>query len=219
LDCKNETCEKFVENAPVLIDYLCEECKIHFKSVLETLDDINVTYDLNPKLVRGLDYYTRTTFEFVKIGDKKRQNALAGGGRYDDLISLFGGSKTPAIGAAFGVERIIDEIKRQEIAIPAGGGYEVMLACLGDAARKKCLNLINDLQKHNIKTVSALAKGSIRAQLRLANKLGANIVLIMGQREVFDGTIIMKDMVSRAQDVIDLKNLMPVLKKKLGKNK
>lgn len=217
LDCKNENCEKFIEEAPVLIDYLCDECKTHFKNVLEILDDINVLYDLNPKLVRGLDYYTRTTFEFIKIGDKKRQNSLAGGGRYDDLIGLLGGPKTPAIGIAFGVERIIDEIKKQEIPIPASFGYEVMLACLGDLARKKCLNLINELQKNDIKTVSALAKGSIKAQLRLANKLGANIVLIMGQKEVFDETIIMKDMVTRAQETIELKNLIPVLKKKLGK--
>ncbi len=215
LDCKEESCQLLIAEAPQIVDYLDEACRDHFKQVLEFLDELEVPYDLNPRLVRGLDYYTRTTFEFVPSSDEGRQGTLAAGGRYDELVQLLGGHATPAIGIGFGIERIIEQLKKKNIELSADGKTDVLVACIGDLAKKKCINLISSLQKEGFSVTSALNKGSIKAQLRLAQKIGAPITLIMGQREAFDDAVIIRDMIDHSQETISIDEALEIVKKKL----
>lgn len=216
LDCKETSCQKIAKSAPPLIDHLCEACKDHFRQTLEFLDEAEVPYDLEPRLVRGLDYYTRTVFEVIQKSDTKRQNALAGGGRYDELIELYGEKATPAIGVAFGTERIIEILKQQKTKIEIGEKPQIFIAQLGEEAKKKTLGILDKLQKEDLKVRSALSKSTLKSQLKLADKLGVKITLIVGQREVLDGTVIIRDMKEGVQEVVDEKNFLERLKAKLG---
>ena len=213
LDCKEEKCKRFIEDAPQIIDYLCEECHNHFKGLLEILDELEVPYILNPYLVRGLDYYTKTVFEF-KL-ENSEAGELAGGGRYDNLIELYGEKPTPAVGVAGGIERIISVLKAQDIKIPSEPAPSVFLAHLGDLGRKKSLALFEKLRSNGIRVAESLSKGSIKSQLKLADKLGIKIVLILGQKEVLENNIIIRDMDSGVQEIIPLDKLIKRLKKKI----
>lgn len=221
LDCKKEKCQHILEGAPQIIDSLCESCHNHFKSVLEYLDEMEVVYNLNPKLVRGLDYYTRTTFEIWPMEvEQPAQMSLGGGGRYDDLIELLGGKPTPAVGAALGLERIIDQIKEQKISIPTKARKpDILLIQLGELAKRKALKIFDQLIENGINAVEALHKDSIKSQLRLANNLSVKLAVILGQKEVLDKTILIRDMASGIQEVINLDKLIPILKKKLKEYK
>ena len=168
LDCKNERCQKILEHAPQLIDYLCDECKQHFQFVLEYLDELGIVYNLNTKLVRGLDYYTKTVFEFW--GEKQgSQSSLGGGGRYDELVKMFGGKQTPAIGFAIGVERTILEMKEQEIKIPYDNKINIFIAYLGDLAKKETLKIINECRKADIGIITYFGKEGLKNQLKIAD--------------------------------------------------
>ncbi len=216
LDCKNKICQKFTSQTPPLIDQLCIKCKDHFKQVLEFLDEAEVPYDLEPTLVRGLDYYTKTCFEVVLKSDLTRQNSLGGGGRYDELIKLYGGPNTPAIGMAFGVERIIDILKKQKVQIKEAKKTQIFIAQLGKKAKKRAVNLLDLLQGEGISVRAALAKSGLRSQLKMANKLDAAITVIIGQREVVDGTAIIRDMKEGAQEVVEQEEVLDRVKRKLG---
>jgi histidyl-tRNA synthetase len=217
LDCQQENCQKLSKGMPQLLDNLCGSCRDHFRSVLENLDDFGVTYDLNPRLIRGLDYYTRTTFEFRNPQDEQRQSSLGGGGRYDDLIEHLGGRPTPAIGLACGVERIIDKIKEKKIEVPDLTGIEIFVIQLGDRAKKKILPLIAKLSEAGFGIGSALGKDSLKSQLKVADKMGVRIALIIGQREALDNSAIVRDMEEGTQETVDLEDLEEVLREKLRK--
>ncbi|TSC92654.1 MAG: histidyl-tRNA synthetase [Candidatus Berkelbacteria bacterium Licking1014_7] len=215
LDCKEKTCQKIASSSPDIIDMVCENCKTHFSETLEFLDELNVSYDLNPKLVRGLDYYTRTTFEVVIKNVKERQSSLAGGGRYDRLAKTLGGKKTSAIGMSFGVERIIEFLKENNIDAPETSKPQVMLIQLGPKARKKTLKLMTELIKKGIKSFIAPGKESLKSQLHLADKKKIRFVLIVGEREVFDKSVIVKDMERNSQESINDGRLINKLKSKI----
>lgn len=217
LDCKEEKCQKIIAGAPQLVDMLCPTCKTHFKQVLENLDYMQIPYNLNPGLVRGLDYYTRTVFEFYEINDTNRQSTLLGGGRYDKLIKAFGEQDTPAVGFAGGVERIIDKIKNNNVAIPEKQLAEVCIIQIGDKARRKTLGLLNDLEKTNIKATAILGKESLKGQLRMAAKIKAQFALIMGQKEAINNSVILRDMIDGSQETYKLDKLVDLLRAKLGK--
>lgn len=217
LDCKENKCQKIATGSPQIIDNLCVDCKKHFMQVLEYLDELSIPYDLNPRLVRGLDYYTRTTFEIRDIKDKERQFSLGGGGRYDNLVELYGGKSTPAIGFAAGMERIIDKIKELKIKAPELEGADVYLVQIGDKAKKKALPLISELGEKGVKVSCALGKESLKAQLKNANKMQAKFALIIGQREALDKTVIIRNMEEASQETIDLKDLDKIIFKKLQK--
>lgn len=229
LDCKKEKCQNILEEAPQIIDFLCEGCHNHFKSVLEYIDELEIVYNLNPRLVRGLDYYTKTTFEiWPKVLEKDLElkeetpaaSALAGGGRYDGLIELLGGKPTPAIGAALGFERIINLFKEQKIIIPEGEKKpDVLLIQLGELAKKKALKIFNEMVENGINAREALHKDSIKSQLRLASNLGAKFAVILGQKEVLDKTLLIRDMENGIQEIINVKKLVPELKKRLKESK
>lgn len=218
LDCKEEKCQRIAKLSPQLIDHLCNECKEHFKEVLEFLDYLNIPYNLNPFLVRGLDYYTKTVFEVFREGEEDSSVALGGGGRYDGLVKLLGGENTPACGGAGGVERIIEAMKEEGIFLKEER-VEIFLAQLGKEAKKKSLQILEEFRKANIKIKEAIGKDSLKSQLKLAHKFGAKYALILGQKEVMEDKIIIRDMESGKQRVIKIKNLIKEVKKLLKKKK
>jgi len=222
-DCKEEKCQPLKADAPQILDHLCDECHKHFKSVLEFLDQAEIPYSLDPYLVRGLDYYTKTVFEvFCQSFGKEKQEetvslALGGGGRYDKLVKLLGGRETPAAGAAAGVERIINLMKNDAASIPKEKNVQVFLAQLGDLAKRKSLNLLEDFRKSKIRIAESFGRDSLKAQLNRADKLGAKYTLILGQKEALEEIIIIRDMDTGKQDTVKLEEAVAEVKNKLRK--
>ena len=207
LDCKNEKCQSIISDAPLVIDNICEDCKNHFMSVLEYLDDMGVKYNLTPTLVRGLDYYNRTVFE-ITSGDEKRQSSLCGGGRYDYLMEQLGGEETPAIGFAPGIDRIVDFLKENNVKIPkTKSKIDVYGIHLGEDAKKIVLRTIKELRSLNISTGIAVGKDSIKAQLKAADKINALFSIIIGQKEAVSGTALIRDMRDGVQEEVDMGDL------------
>jgi histidyl-tRNA synthetase len=218
LDSKEKEDQEIIKEAPQQIDNLCETCRDHFIQVLEYLDELEIPYALNYRIVRGLDYYCRTTFEIWPPEEEQSgQTALAGGGRYDGLIELLGGRATPAVGFAGGVERLINLIKEQKVKIPELKKPEIFLAQLGLEARKRALTLFEELYSAGLKVAEGMTKSGLKSQLELANKLGAKYTLIIGQKELIDGTIMIRDMEGGVQEVIDIKKVVPEIHKRLEK--
>jgi len=216
LDCKHEDCQILAGMAPKLSDYICAECKEFHQDVLEYLDEFGIPYKNNLGIVRGLDYYTNTVFEFW---DKTlgAQNAVLGGGRYDGLVELMGGEPTPAVGWAAGVERIIANMKAENVDVPCKDDIHVFVAQLGKEAKKKCLPIIRRLRDAGIKTVGALGKGSIKAQMRLADKFNVPQTLILGLTEVRENRIILRDMEKGSQKYISIDDVVEEVIKVIGK--
>jgi histidyl-tRNA synthetase len=219
LDCKEQGCIAVMESAPHIVDFLCDECKNHFMRVLEYLDDVQLPYVLNAHLVRGLDYYSKTVFEIWPAEDQESaQSALGGGGRYDGLVEHMGGRPTPACGFACGIERAILQMKARNVEPPARYRPEVFLSQLGDQARRKVLPLFEELRRSGVRVAASFSKDSLKSQLEIANRLGAKYTLIIGQKEVLDGTILVRDMEAGMQEIVDFTKAASEIKKKLGKN-
>lgn len=217
-DCKEKRCQEIMAEAPQLVDHLDEESREHFVKVLEHLDEADIPYTLNPKLVRGLDYYTKTVFEFVSKDDAdKRMNALISGGRYDGLVEYLGGRPTPACGLAGGIERLIMKMKERNIKIQESNINRpvIFLAQIGESARKRSLRLFEDLRRAGIKTAGDLVKQGLKAQLATASKQQVLYTLILGQKEIVDKTVILRDMENGSQEVINYEKIIPELKKRL----
>ena len=215
LDCKNIKCGQVISEAPQLINNLCKVCHEHFRSVLEGLDDLEIPYELDPFLVRGLDYYTKTVFE-IWSKNQDGQSALLGGGRYDDLVELLGGRPTPAIGFGAGIERLIISLKESEMEITGISKILVFVAQLGEKAKKECIKLINELLNEGIGTVGCLDKRGIGEQLKMANNYKVPYTLLIGQKEAFDQTVIVKDMETGSQEIIPRGKIVKQVKKRLG---
>jgi histidyl-tRNA synthetase len=213
LDCKETACQAVIEDAGgVVLDNLTSESKKYFTKVLEYLDDMRVRYELDPKLVRGLDYYTHTVFEVVAAGGGL---SLGAGGRYDDLVKALGGPSTPAIGFSVGVERTIEAIKQQQVAVPEPMAPDIFVVQLGDEAKKKSIRILEELADANFYAAHALGRGSIKAQLRVADRLKTKFAVIIGEREVHDGSVIIRDLRDGAQETVLDRNLLKGLQKKL----
>jgi histidyl-tRNA synthetase len=219
LDCKEEKCQPVKAQAPQMIDHLCEFCHKHFKEVLEYLDEVQLPYRLNPYLVRGLDYYTKTVFEIFpeQKDETQRPSALAGGGRYDALVKILGGKDTPACGAACGIERIIDLMKEKAIKPGKEPEYDVFLAQLGTLAKRKSLRLIEEFRKERISISESLGRDSLKAQLARANKLNVKYTLILGQQEALEDRIIIRDMKTGNQATAKLDKVVQEIVKKIRK--
>ncbi|HOW12706.1 MAG TPA: histidine--tRNA ligase [Candidatus Pacearchaeota archaeon] len=221
LDCKEEKCQIIKSEAPQILDYLCDECKAHFKEVLEFLDEIELPYNLNPYLVRGLDYYTKTVFEIFYLDSQSEKdigNALGGGGRYDKLVKVLGGKDVPAAGAALGVERIVELMKKENIEVlEKEENFPVFLAQLGSLAKKKSLRILEDFRKSKIKIAESLGRDSLKAQLNKANKLNVKYCLIIGQKEALDNEVILRNMETGHQETIKIENVVEEVKKRLKK--
>jgi len=216
LDCKEEKCQPVKAQAPQIVDHLCEECKSHFKEVLEFLDEVELPYRLNPYLVRGLDYYTKTVFEILEDSEEgQRQGSLVGGGRFDALVKLLGGKDTPACGGAAGVERIVGTMKeraKKEVVQPLP--TKIFLTQLGELAKRRSLKLFEDFRKAKIPVAESFGKDSLKTQLRTADKLGVSYALILGQKEALEGTIIIRDMKSGKQETVKLEKVVKEMQKK-----
>ncbi len=221
LDCKQPGCVAIKETAPTILDHLCANCKSHFKSVLEYLEDLKLPYSLNHYLVRGLDYYSKTVFEFFTEsgeGEEQITYALGGGGRYDYLVEELGGRSTAAVGAALGVERLIEVMKKRNVVPTPRVKEKVFLIYIGDLAKRKSLSLIEILREVGVNVVESLGKSSMDAQMRMANKLNAPFAFIFGQREAFEESVIVRDMKTGAQETVPLTKVAAHIKRKLGQS-
>jgi histidyl-tRNA synthetase len=215
LDCKEDECQDLKKDAPQLVESLCTACREHFRIVLESLDELGVVYNLKSTLVRGFDYYTRTTFEIRAIDDDRSQNALGGGGRYDNLIEQFGGKATAAIGLAIGIERLLLRLENLGVSVPALPAGDVFVIQLGERAKKACFNLVARLGDEGLSALCQPTKDSLKTQLRLADKAGVRFALIIGQREALDETAILRNMVEATQETILQSEIVDVLKSRL----
>ena len=193
LDSKEEDTQVLLKGAPNFEQFLSDESKQYHATLLEYLDALGIAYVPNPRLVRGLDYYTQTVFEFWDQ-TTGAQNAVGGGGRYDGLIELLGGKPTPGVGFAGGMERTIWHMKEAGVQAPHKDQVDVFVAQLGPEAKKNCLLLISDLREKGVHTVGALGEASLKSQMRLADKFEATFALLLGKMEVKRGTIILRDM-------------------------
>jgi len=216
LDCKEELCKKIADSAPTTLDSLCPECNTHFQSTLEYLDYFNIRYDLDPKLVRGLDYYTKTVFEICLVDDKSRQSSLVGGGRYDGLVELLGGQKTPAVGFSFGMDRVVSAMKEQKVSVPEKRGVEVAILQLGEKAKAASKKVFDLLLKDDINVFFVPSNDSLRSQIRQAVKQSAKYAIIIGQTEAMKGDLILRDLSASAQETIPLEYIVEEIKKRLA---
>src|SRR3989344_4524870 len=219
LDCKDEKCQQVKSGAPQIIDHLCESCHAHFKQVLEFLDELELPYSLNPYLVRGLDYYTKTVFEIVEKSETGlSQGSLIGGGRYDGLVKMLGGRDTPACGAAGGIDRIMNLMKLREVKVEKKqDSPQIFLAQLGQFAKRKSLKLFEEFRAAKIPVAESFSKDSLKSQLSTASKMGIKWVLIFGQKEALEDFITLKDMDTGVQKEIKLNKVVAEMKAKVKK--
>ena len=214
LDCKEETCKKLNENAPRILDYLCEECKTHFENVKNALNELGITYKVDSNIVRGLDYYTKTVFEFVSKIDGL---TVLGGGRYDGLAEELGGAKTPAIGFATGMERLIDVFKANNKDLDLEKNMQVFVAYLGDKANLYATKYVELLRDNGIYAEKDIMGRSLKAQLKYADKKKAKYVLTIGENEIESKKAPLKNMETGEISQIDLEDIQEVLNKTLYK--
>lgn len=203
LDCKSPVCSEIAKDAPVVIDYLCDECKEHFEKVQQYLNAQNIEYKINPKIVRGLDYYTKTVFEFVSnsIG---AQGTVCGGGRYDGLVEELGGQHTASLGFGMGLERLMMLMEAQNCPFPEPNKADLFIVAMGDKATLKALEISKDMRAEGFGCLMDLKQRSVRAQMKYANKLGAKFNLVIGDNEVESKTAMLKNMATGEESEIAL---------------
>ncbi len=214
LDCKADVCQPIIAEAPQILGYLCDECADHFATLRQYLDALDRPYRLNHRLVRGLDYYTKTVFEVWAAGIGA-QNALCGGGRYDGLAEELGGPPTPAVGFAAGLERIVLTMKEQDVEAPPLPAPAVFVATLGQEAKTAGLRLLAELREAGLGAVSTFGDRSLRAQLRQANRQKVSYAVILGEQEVESGQATVRSMADRQQWEVSLAELVECLKARL----
>jgi len=217
LDCKEEDCQILASMAPKFDSVMSDESKERFKLLKEYLNELEVPFELNTQLVRGLDYYSHTVFEFWSSSEGA-QNAIGGGGRYDGLIELMGGEPTPAIGFAGGMERVMAYMKEAGIHPANKDAVAIFVAQLGLIAKRKSLALLNKLRDKGINTVGAIGKDSMKAQMGLADRINARYSLILGEVEVKEGMIILRDMKKGSQETIPIEGIVDKMVELCGEN-
>ena len=213
LDCKKEGCRAVMEGAPRTGEFLCQDCRTHFDTVTDLLQSVGIGYVLDPRLVRGLDYYTRTTFE-VSAEGLGAQNSVTGGGRYDGLIQEIGGPPTPGIGFAIGFERLVTVLEHNGLA-PAGPHPDVFVAPLGAPALREAYGLVERLRRAGLRAEMGYDDRSLKSQLRRANKLGVVFTLMLGERELATGKVALKEMHGGGQEEVSLDEVVAYLERKV----
>lgn len=211
LDCKEEKCKVYTADAPSLIDHICGNCKEHFEGLKNGLDNLGIQYKIDEKIVRGLDYYTKTVFEFVSnnIG---AQGAVCGGGRYDGLVEACGGKPTPGIGFAVGIERLLLVMEGQGIHISEPNNMDIFIAAIGDKANQYAQRLVYGLRKKGISAEKDLMNRSLKAQMKYADKMGAIYSMVLGDDEIDKNKAVLKNMKSGDVEEISLDSVFEVLK-------
>ena len=219
LDCKNEPCQEYKADAPIALDNLCAYCSRHLKNLLEFLEELEMPYVMDNHLVRGLDYYSRTVFEFFTNAEtedgRKFDFALASGGRYDYLMELFGNKSSSGVGGAIGLERVVEVMRALKVNLGLKQKSSFFFIHIGERAKKKSLRLIETLREEGFAVIESLGKDSLGAQLRAANKEKAAYALIFGQKEAFEDSIILRDLQSGVQETVSLKKLVSEMRKRL----
>lgn len=193
LDCKSEICQEIGKNAPVILDYLCDECKEHFEKLKKYLGKMEIDFKVNPKIVRGLDYYTKTVFEFVttEIG---AQGTVCGGGRYDGLIEQLGGQHIPALGFGMGIERLLLVMEKQGCDFLQPRKCDIYFATMGDAALEKAMELSKSLREYGYFAEYDMMNRGLKAQMKYANKISASYTVVLGDNEIENKSAKLKDM-------------------------
>lgn len=207
LDCKSLVCSEIAKDAPVVLDYLCDECREHFEKVKSYLNAQNIAFKVNPRIVRGLDYYTKTVFEFISesIG---AQGTVCGGGRYDGLIEELGGQKTPSLGFGLGIERLMLLMEAQGCEFPKESMPDLFIAALGEKAQLKAVEIANDMREEGFTCLYDVNGRGLRAQMKYANKLGAKYTIVLGDDEVESGIAKLKNMESGEETEIALQTFV-----------
>ena len=203
LDCKSPVCSAIAAGAPKMLDYLCGGCKEHFESVKQALDAAGVAYTVNPSIVRGLDYYTRTVFEFLAPIDG-RELAVCAGGRYDGLIEELGGQSMPALGFGLGMERLLLLLRQQSVELPGEDPCEIFIASLGQPAKLAAFRLCDTLWKSRVQAACDVNARGLKAQMKYADKLGAKYSLVLGDDELAAGKAELKNMKTGEKQKISL---------------
>lgn len=211
-NCEKEECVGFKKDAPIILDHLCQACNNHFKAVLELVEDNGIPYEPNPFFVREKEYYNRSIFE---IYSGEAGPALAGGGRYDYLSEMLFGKPIPGVGIALGLDRIVAQLKINNVGLPHKQKSRVFFIAVGERAKKLSVRLMNTLRMSNIAVVEALGKKTLKAQMKFGERVHAPIALLFGQKEAFENSIIIRDMKSGAQETIMLEKLVEETKKRL----
>ncbi len=201
LDCKSPVCKKIAQGAPKITDYLCNDCRAHFEQVKGYLDALGVAYEIDPGLVRGLDYYTRTVFEFPS---KSLGFALGGGGRYDGLVEEIGGQPTPALGFGLGLDRVMMALEEQHTEFPGPIRCELFIASMGKAALEKAFLLVDELHKCDIPSDFDQCGRGLKAQMKYADRIKARYTLVLGENELASGRAEIKDMATGSKRTISI---------------
>lgn len=206
LDCKSPVCAEIAKDAPAVIDYLCDDCQAHFDGVKAHLDGMGISYKVNPRIVRGLDYYTRTVFEFIS-GDIGAQATVCGGGRYDGLLEQMGSQPHPALGFAMGIERLLMVLESQGTEIPKPKNCDIYIAPMGEAATLKATTLCASLRDEGFEALTDIVGRGLKAQMRYANKIGAEFTLVLGDSELESGKAKLKRMETGEETEVELDKL------------
>lgn len=202
LDCKNEECKAIAKGAPIILDYVCDDCRDHFESLKLYLDALDIKYKVDPYIVRGLDYYTKTVFEIINDNI-----TVCGGGRYNGLIEQIGGKSTPAVGFGMGIERLILTLEENNIEIPKPNYIDIYIGFMGDKGKIESIKLVNSLRERGIKAECDHMDKSVKAQMKYANKIGATYTVILGDTEITEGKAKLKRMEDGTQIEIALDNI------------
>ena len=213
LDCKEEKCRMVTAGAPKILDFLCDDCKQHFEEVKRLLDETGIEYTVDPGIVRGLDYYSRTVFEFVTKA-AGAQGTVLGGGRYDTLLEQMGTKPLPAVGFAVGMERLLMVIAAENAPVPQEKGVTCYLAGMDDETRKKAFTLATELRRAGISAETDLMDRSLKAQFKYADKKGARFVAVIGEEELAAGEAQVKDLKASSSERVKFEELCTYLKKK-----
>ncbi|HAE52376.1 MAG: histidine--tRNA ligase [Ruminococcus sp.] len=218
LDCKSPICQDIAKNAPVILDYLCEDCSTHFEKLKKYLTKLNIDFKVNPKIVRGLDYYTKTVFEFVttEIG---AQGTVCGGGRYDGLIEQLGGQHTPALGFGMGIERLLIVMDKQNCDYLKPRKCDLYFATMGDEALEEAMELSNKLREFGYFAEYDIMGRGLKAQMKYANKIGAAFTIVLGENELNEGKAKLKEMESGEESEIRLNDKFPAAFEEIYMNK
>lgn len=211
LDCKKDSCKKIIETAPVITENLCQECESHFSEVKSYLNDQKIRFHEDPRLIRGLDYYTKTAFEIISAG-LGAQNAIGGGGRYDDLVEELGGKPTPAVGFAAGIERMIIAIDQQKVKWPVEKGLDIFMAKVDEKNKDTAFRLLQKIRNAGLSADMDYSEGSLKSQMRIANKIGARYTVIVGEEELSKNMVIFRNMQTKEQKEIKIDNIIDELK-------
>jgi histidyl-tRNA synthetase len=212
LDCKNDQCKSVIDDAPKIVDHLCDECETHFENVKTNLSNLEIDYIIDSKLVRGLDYYTKTAFE-VKFEGLGAQDTIFGGGRYDKLAEEIGDKDIPGIGFALGIERLLLTLEKQNIEIPIDKSIDIYLTTIGDKAKKACFKLLNEFRKENIKAEIDYMSRSVGGQMKSADRMNANYTVIIGENELNSGKATVRNMKTGDEKEIKLDQLVESIEK------